>query len=282
MTLDIVLYRADTPWAAPVEDAMLAGLRAHGLAPEERSKGDWRVSDLAIVWNHRDTELHAMQREAGAHYLVMERGYIGDITMRREWTSLGFDGLNGRAKFPDARDGGERWQKHFGHMMKPWRNGRKDGDYALLMGQVRGDASLAGVNMDDFYLTAVLNCCFDWKLPVMFRPHPRDADQPLPHGAMLIGGTLEDALKRAALVVTFNSGAGVDAVLAGVPTIARDRGSMVWGVAAYDWDHCARQDRTAWARKLAWCQYTADEISSGFAWECLREVRSMQDLAAVS
>lgn len=268
MPLDIVVYRSDKPWSTPKENAFLAGLRKHGLNPEERSPASIRVSDLAVIWAHRHTEMFASQREAGNHYLVMERGYLGDIGMRRAWTSLGFDGLNGRARFPKAPDG-ERWERHFGRMMQPWKD---SGDVAVVMGQVKGDASLRGFDIHDWYEVAACNLAAEWKIPVVFRPHPNDQTAKTPTGAQRHGGAIAELLGRARVVATFNSTSGVESVLAGVPTISCDKGSMAWDVTAHDWDHCCKPDRTKWAQDLAWTQWSDAEMSSGQAWEHLRDL----------
>ena len=266
MSLDIVVYRAGQPWAEPKLDAFAEGLRAHGLEPEQRKAEDWRVSDVAVVWAHRDTKLHDMQRAAGKHYLVLERGYIGDIENRRRWTSIGWDGLNGRADFCNADAGPERWEQHFASYMRPWKDG---GDYALLMGQERGDASLAGVDIEGWYAkTAQALSGLGWT--VMFRPHPNDPTR-APDGSYALLGSLEGALSGAAFVVTWNSNSGVDAALAGVPVVAMDRGSMAWDVAAHDLDHIGfKSARLIWSHRLAYCQWNDTEMADGTAWEHLR------------
>ena len=265
MNLDVVIYRAGQPWAEPKLDAFVEGLRQHGIEPEQRRAEDWRVSDLAVVWAHRDVALHNMQGAAGKHYLVLERGYIGDIENRRRWTSAGFDGLNGRADFCNEDVGPDRWQKHFGDAMQPWKD---DGDYALLMGQVRGDASLVGVDIEDWYTEAAQALSgLGWT--VMFRPHPRDRMQ-APDGAYVLESSLDSALEGAALVVTWNSNSGVDAVLAGVPTVAMDRGSMAYRVSAHEYSERFTPNRDQWAFDLAYTQWRENEIRSGLAWEHLR------------
>jgi len=266
--MDIVVYRSESPWATPKEDAFIEGLRVHGIEPEERSPANIRASDLAVIWAHRHKALFDTQRQAGAHYLVMERGYIGDIHERRKWTSLGFDGLNGRAWFPKPVNG-ERWERNFGHVMQPWKDG---GEYTVVMGQVRGDASLGGLDVVDWYDEAVANMKADWKFPVVFRPHPRDDRTPVPLADRIDRGELSALLEKACGVCTFNSNTGVDAVLAGAPVVARDRGSMAWDVSGHDYDQCWRPDRTVWAAQLAFCQWTDREIASGLAWDHLRKL----------
>ena len=101
--------------------------------------------DLAVFWGHRQVHIINAQKKKHRHYLVMERAYIGD---RFTWTSLGFDGLNGRAKFPQINDGGARWKKHFALYLKPWKTYLPK--LAVIMGQVRGDASLNGISIVDW------------------------------------------------------------------------------------------------------------------------------------
>jgi hypothetical protein len=265
--MDIVVYRSQSPWATPNEDAFAEGLRVHGIEPEFRHTGNIRASDLAVIWAHRHKALFQTQRQAGAHYLVMERGYVGDIHARRKWTSLGFDGLNGRAVF--AKDmPSDRWERNFPRTMKPWQDGR----YAVVMGQVRGDASIEGVNITTWYEEAAANLKADWGIPVKFRPHPNDAGVFVPYGCEVDTGSLEDCLSGASVVATFNSTSGVQSVLSGVPTIARDRGSMAWAVSARDYDHRFTPDRDQWAADLAYTSWTVEEMASGLAWNHLRDL----------
>jgi len=240
------------------------GLRAHGI---EVSMGDTasRVTgDFVACWGWR-----VAQQYVGAKpVLVFERGYVGD---RQEWTSAGWNGLNGRARFPQVDDRGARWEAHFGHLLHPWRDG---GEYALLMGQVRGDSAIERIDIGRWYAEAVAGLRRHG-LPVVFRPHPVEVERgsvPAIDGAPKLRGSLEDALAHAAVVATYNSNTGVDAVLAGVPTIACDEGSMAWPVTVHGFDEpLQRPDRSEWCARLAWCQWSKDELRNGVAWEHLRE-----------
>lgn len=249
--LDIVLYRSGSRWATPWEEAFAAGLRRHGVAFEQRPQAEWRVSDLAVIWAHRQRPLFDAQRAAGKHYLVMERGYVGD---RMAWTSLGLDGLNGRARFPRAPDGA-RWGRHFADLLRPWS--RAAGGTGLVIGQVPGDAALCGLDVAEWSRGVRLRLS-QIGLSTRFRPHPLSDTPP--------ARSLAEDLAGAALVVTFNSNAGVLAVLAGVPTVALDRGSMAWPVAGHALDETVRPDRTGWAHDLAWAQWTEAEIAAGTPW----------------
>lgn len=73
-------------------------------------------------------------------------------------------------------------------------------------------------------------------LPVRFRPHPMEQRRRgflrQVHGCETDRGPLADSLAGATVVVTWNSNTGVDALLAGKPTVAMGEGSMAAPVAA--------------------------------------------------
>lgn len=240
---------------------MRDGLRRHGIQVEMAGFNDPRPCDFAVVWGWKQFGVI----NAAPHTLVMEQGYVGD---RMKNISVGWDGLNGRARF--ASGDGSRWRQFEG-LMQPWKSG---GSYALLCGQVPGDASLAGTN-HEAWLQETADRLTVLGLPVLFRPHPLSRNVRTPRGATTSAGSLADDLTGAAVVLTFNSNSGVDAALAGVPTVALDAGSMARPVAADD-IRVETPDRTAWVHRLAWCQWTLDEISNGTAWEHLRGIHEYQ------
>ena len=241
------------------QSAMLEGLRAHGV-DAIANIGGAVTTDYVACWGWRRGQV---LRAEGRSVLVMERGYLGN---RFEWTSLAWNGLNNRGTFPTISDP-SRFKEHF--KLQPWKTG---GDYVLLMGQVPGDMSLQGRDLTSWYNEAVIEAQRAYALPVKFRPHPlalKKGYKNIPFGATLATGTLEDSLAGAAVVITYNSNSGVDAVIAGVPTVVSDSGSMAVDVAADKVGRFFRPDREQWAAELAWKQWSLDEIRSGFALEHL-------------
>lgn len=244
--------------------AMCDGLKRHGYDVEIASRGFTPPQDspFVVCWGWRDG---LRLREAGFNVLVMECGYIGDRI--NHWVSLGWNGLNGRATWNEPGDNGARFETHFGHLVKPWKHPK---GYALIAGQVRGDAALVNVVIDHWCLeaaAAMRKRGFD----VKYRPHPV-AVRTNRTGNVLascrLNGTLEEALDGASCVVTYNSNTGVLAAVAGVPVIACDDGAMAWPVAAHKLDaEIVTPDREDWCRRMAWRQWTQDELRSGFAWE---------------
>lgn len=247
------------------QDAIAEGLRAHGI-DVVLSACDRSRTKYVACWGWR---IGKLLRQAGHEVLVMERGYLGD---RFEWSSLAWNGLNGRAVFPPApHDQGERFKKYFS--MLPWKSG---GENVLIMGQVPGDASLQGRNLVPWYQQAAKKAEAAYGLPVHFRPHPvalRKGHRHVIRGTTRSTGSLEAALANAAVVITYNSNSGVDAVLAGVPTIAVDEGSMAAAVTGKSIGEIITPAREQWAAELAWKQWRLDEIASGEALANLLDIK---------
>lgn len=259
--MEVTIYASpNSPHQVQHQAALAAGLRELGHTPILTHRAPAQTQVVAC-WGWRAGALH---REAGKDVLVMERGYLGD---RFAWTSLAWNGLNGRATFPPApADDGERFERHFGPLA-PWRTNHRDG-HILIVGQVPGDASLQGRDLEPWYADMAdraLRLGFE---PV-FRQHPVAIKQGIrqgPPGIRKHVGPLADALANAAQVVTYNSNTGVDAAVAGVPVYVDNEGSMAWPVGGQlvgDLEHAP--DRTAWAHRLAWRQWTLAEIADGTA-----------------
>lgn len=227
--------------AGPMAD----GLKRHGIEVEFYQDRP-PLADFVVTWGW------GRAKAVRQPVLVMERGYLGDRL--KVWTSLGWNGLNGRARWNKPGDDGERFRLHFGHLIGDWTE--RDG-YALLIGQVEGDQSIAHVNIHAWYMQAgeaLKMRGFD----VKFRPHPNGNP----------GRPIEEDFAGTGCVVTFNSNAGVLAALAGIPVIACDIGSMAWPIAAHGLEvDLIRPDRCEWLSGLAWKQWTREEIACGLAWD---------------
>lgn len=248
-----VLASPRAPHQIAHQTALAEGLAACGVEAQMSFGAPGRGVKHVACWGwHQGRALRA----AGHEVLVMERGYVGD---RFAWTSLGWNGLNGRAQFPDVP------ATHTVPDTAPWSQG---GSYVLLLGQVPGDASLQGKDLSYWYAQTAGEARKAYGLPVMFRPHPlaaRRGGRQTVAGTLPSEGTLERALAGAAVAITWNSNSAVDAVLAGVPTVAVDSGSMAWEVTGHQIGDTVTPDRAQWLQRLVDRQWTLDEIRSGDA-----------------
>lgn len=252
------------------------GFTRHGLTAEHHSSirtAATSDADLVIAWGWRNG---LIARAEGKATLIMERAYLRD---RFHWFSLGFGGLNGQAWFPKPEDGGARWREHFDGLLDDPRP-EGSGEYAVILGQVPGDAALAGaLNLRGFYDAAARHIRKTLGLRVVIRPHPGDkAAGKVEHfGFPVIDGTLDEVLAKAAVAVAWNSNSLTDAALAGLPLLIGDRGAMTWPLGgdlrSGPGEPAAGPrlaDRTAWSHRIAFAQWLPDEIASGLAWDHLR------------
>lgn len=236
--------------------ALANGLRTLGVSVHSARKRDNIQSECVACWGWHTG---AFLRRKGHHVLVLERGYIGD---RFTWTSLAWDGLNGYGSCP-SRSAPHRFAKYFEQLLKPARADR--GEYSLVIGQVPRDASLRGKDMRPWYVERAQEAQEVYGLPVFFRPHPRAHSSSYTNHIPMLRGSLGEALERAHAVITYNSNTAVESVLAGVRTVACDRGSMAWEVAGHHVGAEGGGDRRVWAERLAWRQWLVGEISDGTA-----------------
>lgn len=241
--------------------AFAAGMRRHGWGVVVNQPGS---EDLLVKWSVRDVMGHAKRAKArGAQVVILERGYLGD--RMHEWTSVSLGGeLNGRARFGPCRDNGERFRSIAS--LAPWQ----DGNRAIILGQCPGDMSVQGWNVVDTYL-ATNDELVQRGWDVLYRPHPVDP--------VLVPGVpmqdpkevpIEAAFEGCGLAFTISSNSAVDALLAGVPTVAVDDRSMAWEVTTRGLDPI-QIPREKWAHHLAWKQWRRSEIEAGDAWAALME-----------
>lgn len=223
---------------------------------------------------------HQARHGAGMN-LVMERGFIH----RKHYYMLGWGGLNGRADFRNSNSPPDRWLD-LDVNLQPWR---PHGNHVLVCGQVPWDASVQHTNHAAWCQQTVQTLLETSQRPVRFRPHPLQKDAVDMNGLPVEisqASTLQEDLEDAWAVITFNSNAGVEATLGGVPAFAADRGAMGYSILNKDLsqieDPCM-PDRQQWLYDLAYTQWTLDEIAQGKAIQHLwYDQRNLLDRVTVS
>lgn len=262
MRLAIVI-KGGAAHQADTAEALKAGMAAHGDTAEVFNSDVEFMSrtdfDAVCVWGWRRGSAF---RDLGFNVLVMERAYLGD---RFAWISLGWNGLNGRATWPENQSA-SRWEQNFAQLLKPWRTPAGKTRFALLLGQVPSDTACRSVHLET-WLGSTAQRLRAMGRKVLFRPHPKATYVRIPGVCMVAGRSLAEDLAESEFAVTFNSNSGVDAVLAGVPTITHDVGSMAWDVSSHSVEErLVMPDRLGWAHRMAWRQWLPEEIAAGIAW----------------
>lgn len=244
--------------------AIEAGLRNAGWRLQRGFDLPRAGNDLLVTWTrhrgHRERCAEAFE-VAGGRVLVCEEGYIRAVRGRRHF-ALALDDHNGagRWRVGDAR----RWES-FGITLRPWRRG---GRYILVREQ-RGIGSARMASPPLWHDDATRRLERLTRRPVVFRPHPRSR---LYAAAARAQPPLDTALGAAHAVVTWASSLAVQALIAGVP-VFYEAPHIVCASACTqgleEIDDPPRPDRRPAFERLAWAQWSLDEIASGEAFRVL-------------
>ena len=141
---------------------------------------------------------------------------------------------------------------------------RGRGRYALFLGQVPND-SQHGMNADQLGVwfteqRAVLACA---RMNVVYRPHPACKGFAFAWGMRLCEEpTLEKAFDECSLVVTYNSTAGLEAIMHGLPVVCSPRAHYA-KIAGYGFGDVPLETVMHYVQRLAWNQWTCAEIAAG-------------------
>jgi hypothetical protein len=248
--------------------ALAGGLDHHGIKAVVSS--GWDIppgAQLVATWGDRTPrEYRDRQR------LILEAGYINGSgadynanRLRFIRTSWNAQGMAGDWHEPEKPAPG-RWAA-LNIALKPWRKTNlfdagyvpDPNKYVLLLEQHPGDAAAPAV--EDFRKQVEIACeARGW--PLHIRHHP--SYQGNSH-------TLAVDLAGAALAVTWSSTAAIEAVIEGVPTYAFNRNAITAPVTRPSFLYKPYYgDRLAWARSLAFRQWTLAELANGSAWWHIR------------
>lgn len=190
------------------------------------------IPSAVVVWNHK--EKHAKEavdyaRKIGASVVIMELGFW-DRVNNIQVDSCGFSHTSSWAhdvtRPPPIFSGGVPIVK---------KTTRRSG-YILVLGQVTGDKQLDESEIKGMpRLEMVVKRAVPNGVRCFFRPHPYDestyhskaerldklsTDTPDQYVKTMGGGSLKEALSGASFVITINSTAIVESMVAGVPVLA--------------------------------------------------------------
>lgn len=257
-------------------EAFLSGLAAAGLNVSNRLPQRPGPDDVLVIWNRyaENDELARRFEAGGGRVIVAENAYLGidgrshraHDTSNRRMYALALHDHNGRGAWPTSETalaalaGAALISPRFsmlGVEVKPWRTeGRK-----VLVCAQRGIGSPGRASPPGWAERTAHEIRAQLGVPVWIRPHPGDHDPVVP---------LEKDLEDAVACVIWASGAGVKALVQGVPVFH----ACPWWVAAIgarryagpqSLSFAVRNDvqRAAALERMAWAQWTCDEIASG-------------------
>lgn len=272
---DVVVYKPgyDAEHDMVLEAFACGVANASGYSCEIRPVTSYRECDVAVIYGLAKHKVPKTMSKAPiiAKHMGHRRLIVIDSApiKRGTYWQIGWgSGLGNRLDFLNDKSPPLRWHS-FGIPLKPWQV-RGPSAPIIVCGQIPWDA-----NVQD---TDHIQWIRDWVRfyrecgqHVLFRPHPK---MHLAYGAGIAAAhhtdTLANALAQARIMVTYNSTVGTDAVIAGVPTIAMDKGSFAWPVTGHDALEIKPEmlcfNRDQWAANLAYCVWNLEEIRNGTAW----------------
>lgn len=237
-------------------DLFMDGLRAVGFETNVKPLPSPTPDDLLLIWNRRSVdEAHARRYEAvGAKVVVVENGYLGgDVKPPTHYAVALNHHLGAGTWFVGDED---RWSS-LGIKLTPWRT---SGDHILVLPQ--RSIGEPGVGMPKGWTESVVKRLKRvTKRPIRVRLHPGKRPHP----------SMDKDLHDCWAAVTWGSGSGVKALIAGIPVFHELRDwigapSSKFGIS--DLENPFLGDRLPMLRRLAWAQWSHIEIRRGdpFRW----------------
>jgi hypothetical protein len=234
-------------------EAFAAGLTACGYEVHGPPRDTPRPDDVLLIWNRYgpwERAAAAFDR-VGAAVICCENGVLGrDFKTRHGWYSIARDipAAQGGA-FPIG--GPERWAG-WGVTFCEWRNGGRE---VIVLAQ-RGIGPAGVAEPPGWHRRVYEKLKASQPRPVRIRAHPGE-NAAIP---------LERDLENAFCCVTWGSGAGLKALIYGVPVffgnpgwIGRTAAQPLGASIEYPWRH----ERALTFERLAWSTWNIEEIATG-------------------
>lgn len=255
--------------------------------------------DVAVIfgsWKPREKGTHQVRTSVAnlaKTFVVIETPLLNRLTSEpnHSWR-VGINGFLCRdAVWPSLPDTeADQRLEDMGIAWQGWQH-NPDGHIVLAL-QLPGDASLRGIDINDWALRTVDKIRSVSQRPIVIRNHPMCSQRAFAdheelgrrlllrgHNHLRFSDGLvvpwSEDIKNAYCTVTYTSGLAIDSVVSGIPTVACDPGNFAWGISENSVQQIEELDLpgtdiiTQWLRQLSACQWSETEMSQGHAWQCL-------------
>lgn len=292
-------------YAYPSLEAFAKGVAASGDNVRLVTKQKYEPCDIAIIFGDvrdgkgKEKRMAFKAEIKGRHIhrglIVIDTAILTRSTsVGGQYRRIGIDGfLNGEGNFNNTNCPPDRWRKisyHAGITPLPWK---QDGHHILIALQRPLDASLKSSparrphKYKRWLIDTVNEIQEHSNRPIHIRPHPGSLGQEWEISWLNsvkeelnnkvtwddAPKTFEETMKDCWACVTYNSGAGVDAALLGIPVITGDNSSFARDISRHnckDIENRFCPDRSQWLNNLAYVEWSLDEITEGLPWQHLK------------
>jgi hypothetical protein len=253
---------------APLCEAFVAGCRKTGDHITVRpNNGDPVPTDVAVMVGLKSIVLREACIAAGQRVLIFDKGY----DRRDDWWRMAIDAHQPTDYLMTIRRGYQRAAAQ-GWDPKPWRENDPD-RHVIIAGGGRKYYITHDLPEPVEYVSQMVASirAAGCKRKIWYRPKPSMSDVvPVPGTSLSRHKTIYEILDNAHALITYGSNACFEAMLAGVPSIVL--GDAVAGpISSRRLDdiedpHLAPDGgRLSLLASLAYCQFRASEISTGWA-----------------
>ena len=266
-----------------VFDAFIESLKNAG---EEIHLNEDNNSDVAVIWSvlwqGRMRGYKKIWDECqlkNKPVIVLEVGGI----KRNETFKVGINGVNREADFANQDVDGERWKK-FNIELKPWKSA---GDTIIICGQHH--------QSHQWRNNPTMNLWFEQQIneirkhtnrPILVRPHPRNPvgldtkkwkdvsyKRPQRDYNTIDDTDFKETLKHAWAVINYSSNPAMMAVFNGIPVFVSAQSLCydVGNISLNKINNPVMPDRNNWTNKLAYTEWTTEEIKQGLPWTRIKK-----------
>jgi hypothetical protein len=231
-------------------------------------------ADVAVIWSvlwhgrmEANKAVYDHYKNRGRPVIVID---VGALARGRTW-KIAIDNITAQGYYGHTVDLDRDRPRKLGIQTQPLRRGP---DKLIIAAQHKKSLQLASLpSMEHWINQQIVSVRTKIDLPITVRPHPRCVlDQSLlPNDIIIetpqqVPGTYDDfdINYHCRALINYNSGPGIQAVLAGCQVIV-DPTSLAYPVSTKfeDLDTLADHDREQWLVEICHTEYTVEEIEQG-------------------
>lgn len=266
-----------------VFEAFIESLKKAG---DEIQLNEDKNSDVAVIWSvlwqgrmlgYQKTWNECQNKNKPV--VVLEVGGI----KRNETFKVGINGVNREADFANENVAEERWKK-FNIEMKPWKS---TGDTIIICGQHHKSHQWRNNPSMNVWFEQQINEIRKYTdRKILVRPHPRNPigldttkwknvsyNQPQRDHTTIDDTDFNKKLKNAWAVVNYSSNPAMQSVFNGVPVFVSEASLSydVGNTTLANINNPSKPDRQTWANRLAYTEWTTEEIKQGLPWTRIKK-----------
>jgi hypothetical protein len=218
-------------------------------------------------------------KAAGKPAIYIDLGYFNNKARdgRYGYHRFSVSARHPTAYFQNRKHKSDRFSVH-GRRIEAWR---KPGKNIVVCGMSEKCAVFEGFKFEEWERAAIAKLKAVTDRPIVYRPKPqrRTVSQYPPIEGVSYSNPLVrklgEELKEAWAVVSHHSNAGIDSLLAGVPTFTDEGVASVLGhgdLALIEQPRCPTDtERKQFAADVAYCQFNRPEMRDGTAWKHFKD-----------